>query len=60
MAGDSKNYKLDGYNLRSFIEDNDGDGLNRDFAPPQKDLHQKFWMQVLLPLKKKPVMMLTF
>lgn len=32
-----KNYKLDGYNLRSFIEDNDGDGLNRDFAPPQQD-----------------------
>ena len=32
-----KNYKLEGYNLRSFIEDNDGDSLNRDFAPPQKD-----------------------
>ncbi|OJU72162.1 MAG: hypothetical protein BGN93_19360 [Acinetobacter sp. 39-4] len=32
-----KNYKLDGYRLRSFIEDNDGDSLNRDFAPPQQD-----------------------
>jgi hypothetical protein len=58
MAGDSKNYKLDGYNLRSFIEDNDGDGLNR-FAPPKK-VPTRFWKQVLLPLKKKPVMMLTF
>lgn len=31
-----KNYKLSDYNLRSFIEDNDGDGLYRGFAPPYK------------------------
>jgi hypothetical protein len=43
-----------GYNLRSFIEDNDGDGLNRDFAPPQKDRAYQILKQVLLPLKKSP------
>ncbi|MEG2265886.1 MAG: hypothetical protein RSC68_16310 [Acinetobacter sp.] len=31
-----KNYKLSGYNLRSFITENDGYGLNRGFSPPYK------------------------
>ena len=31
-----KNYKLSGYNLRSFIAENDGYGLNRGFSPPYK------------------------
>lgn len=31
-----KNYKLRGYNLRSFIDENDGYGLNRGFSPPYK------------------------
>ena len=32
-----KHYQLSGYQLRSFIEDNDGEGLSRGFTPPQQD-----------------------
>ncbi|WP_353164068.1 hypothetical protein [Acinetobacter guillouiae] len=37
-----KNYKLGNYNLRQFITDNDGYGLNRGFAPP----HKKFATEI--------------
>jgi hypothetical protein len=37
-----KNYKLDGYRLRSFIEDNDGDSLNRDFDHRRKIVPIRF------------------